>query len=152
MPNYVIDFTNNPEEADVHATERMKMTRSGKPVICHICGKNHYENMLPDREENAQGKKVDKVEDTSKKERPPTKASVNMMSGEDWGDNTNYGGLMLCQVTAENANNKDQILEYQHTLSQSVGHIIPTRVLLDTHSTVDVFSNIRLLNNTRKSD
>ena len=43
-------------------------------------------------------------------------------------------------------------VEQQHTLSQSGGHIKPTWVLLDNQSTVDVFSNRRLLKNTRKYD
>ena len=53
---------------------------------------------------------------------------------------------MLCQVTAGTE------VEYQHTLSQSGGHINTTRVLLDNQSTVDVFPNICLLKNIRKSD
>ena len=68
------------------------------------------------------------------------------MIGEQWGDDTNYGGLMFCHVTEGTA------VEYQHTLSKSGGNINPTWVLLDNQSTVDVFSNRRLLNNIRKCD
>ena len=59
-----------------------------------------------------------------------------MTIGEDWGDDTNYGGLMFCQVT----------------LVQSGGNIKPTWVLIDNQSTVDVFSNRSLLKKIRKSD
>ena len=44
-----VAFTTKSEEVNVHATDRVKMTRTGKPVICHICGKNHYANRCPDR-------------------------------------------------------------------------------------------------------
>ena len=53
---------------------------------------------------------------------------------------------MFCQVTSVTA------VEQQHTLNQSGGHIKPTWVLLYNQSTVDVFLNIRLLKNIRKSD
>ena len=42
--------------------------------------------------------------------------------------------------------------KYKHVLSQSGGHISPTWVLLDNHSTVKVFPNRYLLKNMRKSD
>ena len=87
-------------------------------MICHICGDNNYANRFLDREESAPEKKADKVEDTPKKEIAPTKASVNVTLGEEWGDDTDYGGLMFCQVTAYTATNKDPKLEYQKTLSQ----------------------------------
>ena len=53
---------------------------------------------------------------------------------------------MLCQVTAGTA------VEKQHVLSHSGGHINPTWDLLDNQSTVEVFSNRRLLKNIRKFD
>ena len=61
---------------------------------------------------------------------------------------------MLYQVTAETAvtNKNLKIEKYQHVLSQSGGHVIPTWVLLDNQFTVYVFSNRRLLKNIRKSD
>ena len=59
---------------------------------------------------------------------------------------------MFFQVTAGTAVDKNPILEYQHRLSQSGGHIIPTWILLVNQFTVDVFSYRRLLKNTRKSD
>ena len=43
-------------------------------------------------------------------------------------------------------------VKQQHMLSQSGSHINPTWVLLDNQSTVNVFSNICLLKNTRRSD
>ena len=135
-PNYGIAFTTKADEADVHATDGVKMTRTAKLVICHICGKNHYANRCPDREDGTQGKKADKLEDTLRAESPPTKASVNLTIGEDWGGDTNYVCLMHCQVT----------------LGQSGGHIKPTWALLDNQSTVDVFSNICFLKKIRKSD
>ena len=39
-----VAFTTESEEADVHATDRVKMMQTVKPVIFHICGKNHYAN------------------------------------------------------------------------------------------------------------
>ena len=89
---------------------------------------------------------ADKAEDTPRKEIPPTKASVNLTIGEDWGDNTNYGSLIFCQLTLCTT------FEHQHAFSWSGGHIKPTWVLLYNHSTMDVFSNKRLLKNIRKSD
>ena len=65
---------------------------------------------------------------------------------EDWRDYTNYGGLMFFQVTAGTA------AEQHHALSQSGGHIKPTSVFLENRSTVDVFSNRRLLKNIRISE
>ena len=115
-------------------------------MIFHICGKNHYANRFPDREDRTPVKKDDKAEDTPRKESPPTKASVNLTIGEDWGDDTNYGGLMFWKVTA------GTVFDHQHVLSQSGGHINTTWVLLDNQLTVDVFSNRRLLKNIRKSD
>ena len=53
---------------------------------------------------------------------------------------------MFYQVTAGTA------VEQQHALSQLGGHIKPIWVLLDNQSTVDVFSDRRLLKNIRKSD
>ena len=46
-------FTTELEDADVNATDGMKLLRMGKPVICHICGKNHYAKRCPYREESA---------------------------------------------------------------------------------------------------
>ena len=43
-PNDSVAFRTESEEAYVHTTDGVKMTRTGKPVICHICGKNHYTN------------------------------------------------------------------------------------------------------------
>ena len=43
-------------------------------------------------------------------------------------------------------------VEYQHKLIQSGGNINPTWLLLYNQSTVDVFTNIRLLENIRISD
>ena len=53
---------------------------------------------------------------------------------------------------AGTAVDKNQKLEYQHTLIQSGGHTSTTWVLLNNQSTVEVFSNRRLLKNIRKSD
>ena len=52
-----VSFTTEADEATVHATEGVKMTRTSKPLICHICGKNHYTNRYPDREDRTQGKR-----------------------------------------------------------------------------------------------
>ena len=82
-PNDGIAFTTKADEADVHATDGVKMTRTGNPVICHICGKNHYANRCPDIEDGTQVKKVDKAENTPRMESPSTKASVNLTIGED---------------------------------------------------------------------
>ena len=48
-PKYGVAFATESEEADVHATNGIKMTRSRKSVICHICSKNHYTNKFPYR-------------------------------------------------------------------------------------------------------
>ena len=66
-PNYSIAFTTESEVADVLSTDGKKLTRTGKPVICHICGKNLYTNRFPDREEITPGKKADKAKETPKK-------------------------------------------------------------------------------------
>ena len=139
-------FTTESEEADVHAKDGMKMKQTENPVICHICDKNHYTNRCTDREDGTTGKKADKDKDNPIKETPPTKTSVNLTIREDWEDCTNYGGLVLYQVTAGTA------VEQHHALSQSGGHINTTWILLDNQSIVDVFSNIRLLKNIRKSN
>ena len=57
-PNYGMAFITKSEEADVHTTDGVKMTQTGKPVICHICGNNHYSNRCPDREDGTPGKKI----------------------------------------------------------------------------------------------
>ena len=107
MPNDGVAFTTESEEVDVHATDVMKLTRSGKPVICHICGNNRYANMCPYREERSPKKKAEKVKDTPNKESAPTKASVNGTIGEDWRYNNDYRGQIFCQVMAETATNED---------------------------------------------
>ena len=91
-------------------------------------------------------KNSDKDEDNLIKETPPTKESVNLKIREDWGDGTNYGEIMFCQVTAGTA------VEQQHVLSQSGGHTNPTCVLLDNQSTMEILLKRRLLKNIRKSD
>ena len=75
-PNYGVAFATEVEEADVHATYGTKLTQTGKPVICHVCGKNHYAKRCRDREQSTPGKKADKAEEIPKKEIPPTKASL----------------------------------------------------------------------------
>ena len=114
-PNDGVAFTTESEEADIHATDAVKMTRMGKPLICHICGKNHYADRCPDREDRTPVKKDDKAEDTPRKEIPPTKASVNLTIREDWGGDANYRGLMFCQVTSGTA------VEQKHVLIKSGG-------------------------------
>ena len=49
-PNDGVAFTTDLEDADIHATDSMKLTLTGKPVICHISGKNHYSNRCLERE------------------------------------------------------------------------------------------------------
>ena len=66
-PNDGVAFITKSEESDAHATNGVKMMRTGKPMICHICGKNHYANRCPDRDDGTSGKKVDKAEDTPRK-------------------------------------------------------------------------------------
>ena len=97
MSNDGVAFTES-EEADVHVTDRKNITRTGKPVICHICGKNQSANRCPDKEESMPGKKAEKAKKTPQKESPPTKVSVNLTIREEWGGDTNYGGLVFCQV------------------------------------------------------
>ena len=43
-PNDGIAFTTDSEESRIHATNGMRMTQSGKPVVCHLCVKDHYSN------------------------------------------------------------------------------------------------------------
>ena len=76
-----VAFATESEEADVHATNGIKMTRSRKSVICHVCGKNHYTNKCPYRDESASEKKSYKAENTSKKEGAPQKSSINVTIG-----------------------------------------------------------------------
>ena len=146
-PDNGVDFDTEFEEADVHTTNGMKMTRSGKPMICDICGKNHYTNMCPYMEEGSPNKKSYKADDTAKKESTPPKALVNVTIGKYWGDDTDYGGLMFFQVMAETASTKKTLKmeRCKHMLIQSVGHIIPTWILLDNQSTANAFLNRRLL-------
>ena len=66
----------------------MKLTRSGKPVICHICGKNHCTKKCPYTEERALEKKFNKSEDTAKKESAPQKRWSMLRSGK-------IGGMIL---------------------------------------------------------
>ena len=40
-----VAFATESEEADVHDTNGIQITRSGKSIICHVCGKNHYTNI-----------------------------------------------------------------------------------------------------------
>ena len=49
-PNDGVVFTTKSVEAGVHATDGMNLTRTGKLVICHIFGKNHYSNSCTYRE------------------------------------------------------------------------------------------------------
>ena len=81
-PNDGVAFTTETDEADVYATVGVNINRTGKSVICHICGKNHYANRCPDREDGTQEKKATKAEDTPRAGSPPTKASVNLTIGE----------------------------------------------------------------------
>ena len=50
------------KDGDVHSTDgSVILTRSGRPVECHICRINNYANKCPDREySETQGKKTDK--------------------------------------------------------------------------------------------
>ena len=73
----------------------MKMTWSENPMVCHICRKNHYTNRCTYREESVPNNKAEKVEDTPKKETAPTKALVNVTIRDDWGEDTDYGVLVL---------------------------------------------------------
>ena len=66
-PNDAVAFATESEEVDEQITYGVKMTQTGKPVICHICGKNHYANRFLEREESTPGKKADKAERTPKK-------------------------------------------------------------------------------------
>ena len=91
VPNNSIASTKESEEADVYATNGMKITKSGNPMVCHVCGKNQYANKCPDREESVPEKKSKKAEDTSKKEGAPEKHR-NVTVGRDWG-----GGHRLMQ-------------------------------------------------------
>ena len=43
-PNDSVAFTTKADKEDIHATNGVNMKRTGKPVIFHICGKNHYAN------------------------------------------------------------------------------------------------------------
>ena len=81
-PNDSVAFTTESEELDVQATDRVKMTRTGKPVICHICGNNHYANRCPDREDGTPGKKSDKAKDNSRKESPQLRHQFIWRLGE----------------------------------------------------------------------
>ena len=95
--------------------------------------------MCPDREERASKKKAEEVEENPRKESDPGKSSVNVTIGEDWEGNTDYGGLMFCQVMADNTKNKTPKIEYQHALIHPGGNIIPTWFLLENQYTANLF-------------
>ena len=67
-----------------------------------------------------------------------------MTIGKDWGDDTDYGGLVFYQVMTETAetNKKSKMEKYQNVLRQSGGSISPSWVLLDDQCTLDVFSEV----------
>ena len=73
-PNDGVAFTTKSEGAYIHTMYGVKMTQTGKPVICHICGKNHYNNRCPDREDRTPGKKAAKAKNNPIKESPPNKS------------------------------------------------------------------------------
>ena len=89
--NDSVYFTAESEEVDIHTTDGVKMTRIGKTMIFHICGKNHYASRCPDMEDVTPGKKSDKAQDTPRKETPPTKASVNLTIGNTGGTTPTMG-------------------------------------------------------------
>ena len=149
--NNNIAFTMELEEADVHAINGMNMTQSGKSVICHICGRNHFTNRCPDMEESAT-KRQKILRTTPRRKSSPHKRRLTSLSVNTGGGFTDYSGLMLCQVTVEARTNNNPKIEYKHTLSQSGGHNSPTWFLLYNQSTVEVFSNRRLLKNIRSFD
>ena len=70
-PNNGVSFATESEEVDVHATNGIKMTRSRKSVICHVCGKNHYANKCPDREESATKKNHRRLRTPPRRKLPP---------------------------------------------------------------------------------
>ena len=49
-PNDGVAITTKSVEAYIQAIDGMKLKQTGKPVIFHICGKNHYATRCPDRE------------------------------------------------------------------------------------------------------
>ena len=60
MPSYGGDrraFATESEEVDVHATNGIKMTRSRKSRIFHVCGRKQYANKCLYREEIVPDKK-----------------------------------------------------------------------------------------------
>ena len=87
-----IAFTSDGVETvgQIHATDAngVQLTRSGKPVLCHVCSTNHYANECPDQE--------------GQQPTQPT-ASANFTMGnsepddnDGWGDTTDFDGLMFC--------------------------------------------------------
>ena len=48
-PHNGVAFATESDNVDVHAANGIKMTRLGNPLICHLCGNNHYANKCPDR-------------------------------------------------------------------------------------------------------
>ena len=63
-PNDGVAYTTESEESDIHSTNGAKMTRTDKPVLFQICGKNHYTNRCLEREDGTPGKKTDNAKDT----------------------------------------------------------------------------------------
>eukprot|EP00957_Ditylum_brightwellii_P211200 15365881-Ditylum_brightwellii.AAC.1 len=137
------DGTPNEEgdESDAVLNSNGKVVdRNGNEVKCFICGKNHYANKCPDKDK-AEGEKD----------------VVSFTFGQDtWEDGGTPNGLMFCTITPETGsynNGIRNILPQQVVLSQPNRNIVnPNWVLLDNQSTVDVFSNYKLLNNIREVD
>ena len=69
-PNDGLVFTTESEEVEVHATNGINITQSGKPVVCHICINNHYVNRCPDREDSASKKKQKRLRTPSRRKAP----------------------------------------------------------------------------------
>ena len=90
-PKYGVAFATESEEADVHATNGIKMTRSRKSVICHVCGKNHYANKCPYREESTTKKNHRRLRTPPRRKLPPKNHQSMLRS-------VKIGGMTLTMV------------------------------------------------------
>lgn len=161
-------------DANVNATTGRLKCRDGTDVKCVICGENHYPSNCPKRgtnqkedaaPEETKHNNASTTNVTIKEEVTATQHTIrgNLEANwSDWEDNTDYKALMfLTNGVPNNAeivkhidngssfdeitNDKNAVGKYDHILKHSAGELKNTLTLLDNQSTVDLFSNGRML-------
>ena len=150
-PNDGVVFTAELEEVDADSTDVVKMKMSGKPVVCHMCGKNHYANKCPDREESVTKKNKRRLKTSPRFKVPPKNHRSMLRSGDIVGGDTDYSGLMFCQVTSATIKNL-KMEKYQHIISQSEGHISLLNNIRKSNRELAIFSAGGNMNTNLKGD